>query len=111
MTSPGSTSDEHVERGFMLGLVVAQHVFSVDEQPLDDSMGKVIDLVEEIARGELTLVRTDAEAERELDVPEELIGNLSRILRRERQSQREAAEALERVWLTRLTDGGGSEEL
>jgi hypothetical protein len=91
----------------MLGLVVAQHVFSVDEQPLDDSMGKVIDVVEEIARGELTLVRTDAEAERELDVPEELIGNLSGILRRARQSQREAAEALERVWLTRLADDGG----
>jgi len=97
----------------MLGLVVAQNVFSVDEQPLDDSMGKVIDVVEEIARGELTLVRTDAEAERELDVPEELLGNLAWILRRARQSQREAAEALERVWLTRLAEGegGSSEEL
>ena len=102
VTEPGHTHDEHVERGFMLGLFVAQHVFGIERGPLDDTMDNVIDVVEEIARGELTLVKTDAEAERELSVPAELQDNLPKLLRGARRSQREAAEALERVWSTRL---------
>jgi len=91
----------------MLGLFVAQHVLGAEEPALDDSMGRVIDVVEEIAQGELTLVKTDAEAERELDVPDELLESLSLVLRGARQSQREAAEAIERVWLTRLSEEEG----
>ena len=100
--------DAGAERGFVLGLHVAQHAFGVEHEPLDDTMDSVFDVVEEIARGELTLVKTDAEAECEFaDAPEELRASLTTRLARARRDQSETAKALVRIWSERPQLGEG----
>ncbi len=100
-------SDEAVERGFVFGLHVAQQVFGIAPSDFDRLMDRMIDVVEEVARGELTLVRTDAEVERELETAPVALGEgLGSHLMQARREQREVAGALSRLWSIRL---GGHE--
>lgn len=81
--------------GFMFGIRVAEHVHGIKSRFEDDTADKILETVQLIAEGHLTLVDTPAEKTLELaSLPESLKETLPRLLAEARKHELPVAREL-----------------
>lgn len=83
--------NESLERGFMLGIAVARHVHGIRARFRDDSSDRILETLEAIAHGKLTLVDTPEEIAAETRPPDSVVQRLPEILRESRKQERQSA--------------------
>lgn len=86
--------NEQLAQAFHLGRRVAEHVHGIRTNYRDGSMERVLETLEAIARGDLTLVDTPEESAADMQAPEELREQLAAALRVVRTIQRQTAESI-----------------